>query len=331
MASSDPVIKNRDMLALKAFVTSQDATQYNHLPSDMLLLDLTHSNLKQQHIEIRFFLSDTIDTVRSRIHQKTGTPPVFQQLQIYSAGVLIADIPPNNDVNYKLGYFSLQHGARVHCVDLDPHSGSRRGQYEDVSLVQKYVMSDEEYNKRKGTLRDWERQEKAKDPSFTLRKHAKEHQEMQEAQRCARLGQELPKGFVVEGNRVVRVESKKDDCAGATTADSNKDCCPEVPGEDSVAGVEVGMRCEVQPGGRRGSVAFVGVVTELGGHWVGVVFDEPVGKTDGTAPKTGKRYFEAPGSNYGGFLRGKNVTVGDFPERDLFDELDDSDEDEDEL
>jgi hypothetical protein len=48
-----------------------------------------------------------------------------------------------------------------------------------------------------------------------------------------------------------------------------------------------------------------------------------VGKTDGTA-KGGKRCFEAL-PKQGGFTRGTNVQVGDFPERDMFD---DSDEDE---
>ena len=68
-----------------------------------------------------------------------------------------------------------------------------------------------------------------------------------------------------------------------------------------------------------------------GSCWVGVTFDEPVGKTDGTATNRTTqqkiRYFEAmPG--YASFVRGKNVEVGDFPELDLFDEDTDSDEDE---
>ena len=45
-----------------------------------------------------------------------------------------------------------------------------------------------------------------------------------------------------------------------------------------------------------------------------------------TMTKSGKRYFTAPGDKYGGFVRGKNVEIGDFPEKDIMDELDDSDD-----
>lgn len=223
-----------------------------------------------------------------------------------------------------LGYYSLNHGMAIHCVDLDPHSGSKGGAYEDTSLVKKYVMSDEEYNKRKGTLRDWGRQQKEKDSSFSLAKHAKEHRELMEAQRQAKLGLELPKGFDFgPDGKVVRVEDDEDEIILKEIKEEKE----SEFGIETVEGIEVGMRCEVRPGTRRGAIAFVGEIPELadGGYWVGVVFDEPVGKTDGTT-KTGKRYFDTPGANFGGFVRGTNVEVGDFPERDIMDELDDSDD-----
>ena len=63
------------------------------------------------------------------------------------------------------------------------------------------------------------------------------------------------------------------------------DKADEHPEEDVLAlppGIVVGSRCEVE-GGRRATIRFVGK-TEFGtgkGLWVGVQYDEPVGKNDG--------------------------------------------------
>ena len=59
------------------------------------------------------------------------------------------------------------------------------------------------------------------------------------------------------------------------------------------------------------------------GWWIGVQYDEPVGKNDGSVK--GERYFECP-QGYGGFIRPDKVQCGDFPNLD--DELFASDDDE---
>lgn len=319
-------MNNQDLIALQQYVTAKDASQYNDLHPDTLILDLTHSNLIQRHIEIRFDKHTTISSLRDKIYQKTGTPPHYQHLQFFHSkhSPPTYEIPPETDSSRMLGYYSLCHGMTCHCIDLDPNSGSKGGGYEDVSQVKRYVMSDEDYDKRKGTLRDWSRKQKEKDESFSLAKHAKLHRELMEAQRQAKLGLDLPSGFEYDSQgKVVRVEEED-----IQKAETNKKSASEEYGISTVADIQVGLRCEVQPGNRRGVVAFVGEIPELGGggHWVGIVFDEPVGKTDGSI--NGKKYFETPGSMYGGFARGKNVQVGDFPERDIMDELEDSSEDE---
>ena len=56
---------------------------------------------------------------------------------------------------------------------------------------------------------------------------------------------------------------------------------------------------------------------------MGIRLDEPLGQNDGTVK--GSRVFECP-SGHGVFTRGKNVTTGDFPERDILDELSDDDD-----
>ena len=98
----------------------------------------------------------------------------------------------------------------------------------------------------------------------------------------------------------------------------------EVPGAESVAGMALDARVEVSPGARRGSIKFLGEVPTLRpGFWVGVQFDEPVGRNDGS--HKGVVYFNcAPG--FGAFVRPKNVAVGDFPVEELdFSDSDDED------
>ena len=51
------------------------------------------------------------------------------------------------------------------------------------------------------------------------------------------------------------------------------------------------------------------------GHWVGVQFDEPVGKNNGRVK--GKQYFTCS-DGYGSLLRPDKVKAGDYPEVDDF-------------
>lgn len=328
-------VKNEDLLALKSYITAADATQYNSLAASTLVLDLTHSNLRQRHAEIRFDRHDTVDELRRRIHQKTGTPPGSQHLQLKSGGAVYYEITPNSESERMLGYYNLPLGANVHCIDVDPHSSSAGGAYEDTSLVEKYRMTDEEYDRRQGTLRDWGRQRKEADPEFSLKRHAREHAELVEARRLYRESGAVKEGFEVESSgTIVRCSIEEviaNDSGSAEKGSNETKSDAEIEhGPDSIRHLSLHSRCQVQPGSRRGEIAFLGPIDGLGGggHWAGVILDEPVGKTNGTVQSSGIRYFEAPGSNRGGFFRGKNVEAGDFPEIDIMDELDDSSDDE---
>lgn len=93
--------------------------------------------------------------------------------------------------------------------------------------------------------------------------------------------------------------------------------------QERAATLRVGARCQVtligSTSSKRGAIRYVGSTHFKEGAWVGVQYDEPVGKNDGSVQ--GRRYFQcAPG--YGAFVRPSTVESGDFPELALDEEMD---------
>ena len=241
----------------------------------------------------------------------------------------------------KLGYYSPYDGCRLHIVDLDPNSASAGGWLEDTSLVKKYEISEEAYNARENTYRNFRKKKMEEDPNWTYKadlesRQGKEAAEVRRPWHCCSGGAAVPRQ---------RCARRTPAAVRARQSDAGPLCCPaqehlkafpqpaSINGshtrakvedenylEQEAASIKVGDRCQVA-GGRRGEVAFVGRVPELPlGFWVGVKYDEPVGKNDGSVK--GVRYFECP-DKYGGFVRPDLCEVGDFPEEDPFADLDD--------
>merc|ERR1711988_1951109 len=240
-------------------------------------IHVSHQNLKAKFMELRLDKHMTIQELMEKLRRHSGTGCDSMVLQLFNQAqqfVCVLDDPDR-----KLGYYSPEDGFGIHMLDLNPHSASAGGWLEDVSLVKKYEISEEAYNKREGTVRKWIQEKKAADPTWTVQKEMMRRKDPNWQ----------PPNEVTDPEHLAEEASK----------------------------ISVGDRCEVQPGGRRGEVKFVGKVPELNlGFWVGVALDEPVGVNNGSAK--GTQYFECLGPKYGTFARPDKVTVGDFP--DLFDE-----------
>ncbi|PWN93959.1 hypothetical protein FA10DRAFT_224706 [Acaromyces ingoldii] len=107
------------------------------------------------------------------------------------------------------------------------------------------------------------------------------------------------------------------EAAASATSDVND--VPDLP-----SNAQPGARCQVIEGERRGTIRFVGPTAFAPGTWIGIEYDEPVGKNDGSIK--GHRYFSAKPS-HGGFVKPDKVDVGAFPVRRIADNDDDDDDD----
>mmetsp|Transcript_16452 Transcript_16452/g.35632 ORF Transcript_16452/g.35632 Transcript_16452/m.35632 type:complete len:285 (+) Transcript_16452:1-855(+) len=279
-ATSMGELSHESATVLRAIVTGPDSGFANMSDSTVRLF-ATHSNLAARIPELRLDLHNTITTVKEKLYTHFGTACGSMKLILMDpdGNKLCAMLEDDK----KLGFYGVKDGFGIHVVDLDPTSITTGGQLENLSLVEKYVMSEEDYNKRDNTYRKYKEQKLREDPTWTYQRDM-----------ARRMGKPLPEP-----------QPEKD---------------PEYM-SDIAATMRVGGRCEVNPGGRRGEVKFIGKVPELHpGFWIGVAFDEPQGKNDGSVK--GVRYFECMES-YGGFLRPNCVTMGDFPPLDDFDFSDD--------
>jgi tubulin-specific chaperone B len=333
---------NADLQALRDYVTAETGAQ-NQAESTVRLL-VTHSNLKAKFMEIRldlhvsisiskhlqklegnyrasarlfqyyfetiptniavtdrqmffflpfYVLQMTVASVKNKLCFHCGTSPSAMLLQLKDeAGHSVLAVLGED--RRQLGFYSPRDGCVLHIVDTDPTSVSANGWLEDVSKVAKYVMSDEDYEKRENTYRKFKQERLRMDPTWTLEKE-------------------------IAARRGVPYVPTTSNAGGMKTDD------PEYMAVEATE-VEIGARCEVQSqeGSKRGEVRYVGKVDGLPlGWWIGVRYDEPVGKNDGSIK--GKKYFECP-AGYGAFVRPNLVSTGDFPPFDEDFEFSDGDE-----
>lgn len=225
------------------------------------------STLNDFMAEKRFDRGLTIADLKCRLELITGATAGTMTLQVYDdKDQLLFGL--DND-NALLGSHTIEENYRIHVIDTT----KKHGEFEDLSKVEKFEISDTTYDQRNDSVRSFLRRNK-------LGKYNEEERAAMKAQADAEALAE----------------------------------------EEKAQAIKVGDRCEVAVLGeptRRGEVKFVGKTEFKEGWWVGIHYDEPLGKNDGSV--NGKRYFEAP-MKYGGFTRPANVTVGDFPEMDYDDE-----------
>ncbi|MCJ8733542.1 hypothetical protein PDJAM_G00224750 [Pangasius djambal] len=222
------------------------------------------STLSSFEVNRRFNRGITIAEFKSKLELVIGCPAASMDLQLFSSSDKFLQNLDDNEA--LLGSYPVDDDCRIHVTD---RSGSLTGAFSDLSKVEKYEISDDAYDKRADSLRNFKKNMKI--------------------------------GRFNEENMAKREEAL-----------SQK----EEEEKAALALITVGKRCQVQVAGQPtkiGTVMFVGTTDFKPGYWVGVKYDEPFGKNDGSV--NGKRYFECE-PKYGAFVKPLSVTVGDFPEED---------------
>ncbi|KAA1468881.1 hypothetical protein DENSPDRAFT_834354 [Dentipellis sp. KUC8613] len=208
--------------------------------------------------ERRYDLHTTVEQLKGKLELVTGIPVGNQRIAVHDAEGDTRAIAVLDNDSKPLGFYGLRDWQVLNVEDTNP-SATFTGQLTDVSAVEKFEISDEQYAARQDSVLAYKQRNK--------------------------VGRFAPKD-----------EAK----------------AVEVPNLD----ITVGSRCQVESTEegfhKRGTVRFVGATKfgSAGGVWVGVEYDEPIGKNDGSVQ--GERYFTCQ-PKYGVFVRPDKVEVGDFP------------------
>ncbi|KAM6307752.1 LOW QUALITY PROTEIN: tubulin-folding cofactor B, partial [Podargus strigoides] len=238
-----------------------------------------------------------------------------------------------------LGSYPMADGCRVHVTD---RSGARMGQYQDLSRVEKYEMPDSDYEKRPGVASDTAPQSlPCPHPFSTPHPHhvcsaavpamcphdvpmslpcphpfSTPHLPVRALRRCQ---PGVPTMSPRCPRRVLRSFLRQRQLGRYDTEGTQRRRAQEAT---LASTLPLGGRCQVRLPGqppKRATIMYVGETDFKPGFWVGVRYDEPLGKHDGSVD--GRRYFECQ-PKYGAFVKPQHVTAGDFPGDDgLEDEL----------
>lgn len=276
-----------------AYVTGVTAAA-TQAPST-LRLHVTHANMAgTTFAEVRLSRNDTPPTLRDRLYRVTGTRPAAMELALMppagAAGAAAPAIPLTDDAA-PLGAVApaVTDGWTLHVTDADgaasASAGGRLSAHALPTDAERFVLTDAAYAARPDSVRA-----------------VKARMRAAEAAAAAAAGREPPPA---DGAWSATRAARDRRLAAAGGVDM-----------EPVTGVAVGDRVEVAPGGKRGVVAWVGADVGGGvppGWWVGVTYDEPVGRNDGRVG--GVRLWSCE-AGHGGLVRARNVAVGDFPPRD---------------
>ena len=124
-------------------------------------MNATHDGTAMRLAECRFDSRQTIKLVKEMLSYKFGSNEDQMTLQLRDLQEQPVTIM--GDDNKTLHDYSCQNDYTIHVCYTGPNTV---GQWEDVSKVEKYTISEEDYNKRDDTFRKFKEEMSKKNPNF---------------------------------------------------------------------------------------------------------------------------------------------------------------------
>lgn len=129
----------------------------------VVLLHVRHALLQQRFFECKFAEDAPLSSVKEQIYRMTGTMPQHQVLRLKASDGHVIDL---EDPSSSLSDYSARDGMELLVDDTNPLSVAREAGLNDLSQIEKYVMSDETYDKLDGTVRQYLREKLKNDPEY---------------------------------------------------------------------------------------------------------------------------------------------------------------------
>lgn len=108
--------------------------------------------------ERRITPSWSISQLKSKLETVTGIPPSCQTLSLKTPGAEAISIEAANEDGTHLSNYPLVPYAELHVIDTRP--AAARPNFNDTSGVDKYVMPEEEYEKKTDSVLSWKKNQK---------------------------------------------------------------------------------------------------------------------------------------------------------------------------
>ncbi|VWU51927.1 tubulin-specific chaperone, putative [Hepatocystis sp. ex Piliocolobus tephrosceles] len=251
--------------------------------SDYIKVNLMHNLYKDKKwIEIKLNKFDCIEKIKNKIYTHTGTPPdkmtlyAFDEFNVDNTQVALSNCSMClNDYKVNNNYTIYVHEQNNNLSNNDIIYNIDNEENLEKLKHLKYEISKEEYDKRSKDFRSFLKNMKEKQKSI------------KKSESCD------------------SVNDKKNN----TNYNNGSDVTIKNIYDKSL--YQVGNRCKVKIGDRRGVLKFIGELKNNSKEiFVGVDLDEPLGNSDGTYQN--KLLFECKGEKYGYIGNINSIEVGNF-------------------